>query len=303
MSTGTLGRFTVPVTDGVELAGILATAVDSRGTVIIRTPYNCEIHSAQARSWQARGYTCVIADVRGRYASNGRWHPYRGEGADGAATVRAVLGAPWHRGGITLLGSSYAAHCAVETAWALTSEPHLAAQVTGVVALVPALGRYETARDPNGCPRLADRLGWWFEHGFARRSGPPLGGERADALLAHARHAGAIAAHPLPDPTPAETALWKELWTATPTDLQQRYAQVTAPLLVVTGTQDFFVMEALALHASWPTRASLITGPWGHRLTADRTDPEDSIGERVVGWLQRPDDDSLTSTPFSSRTP
>jgi len=271
--------------------------------VIIRTPYNCEIHAAQARSWQSHGYNCIVADVRGRYASGGRWHPYNGEGADGAATVRAVLGEPWHRGGITLLGSSYAAHCAVETARTLADTPSLAAQVTGVVALVPALGRYETARDPNGSPRLADRLGWWFEHGFTHRSGPPLGGDRAAALLAHASHAGPAAAHPLPDPTPAETALWTELWDATPTDLPERYAQVTAPLLVVTGTQDFFVLEARALHDSWPGRSSLITGPWGHRLTADRTDREGSIGERVVAWMQRTDDDSLTSAHFSPRTP
>ncbi|MDJ0338726.1 CocE/NonD family hydrolase [Cryobacterium sp. PH31-O1] len=293
----------MPVTDGVELEGILATAVNSRGTVIIRTPYNCEIHAAQALSWQARGYSCVIADVRGRYTSGGRWHPYSDEGADGAATVREVLAAPWHRGGITLLGASYTAHCAVETARALTSEPHLAAQVSGVVALVPALGRYETARDPNGCPRLADRLGWWFEHGFARRSGPPLDKVRAAALLAHARHAGPEAAHPLPEPTPEETALWSELWVATPTDVQKRYARITTPLLVVTGTRDFFVREALDLHDSWPGQASLITGPWGHRLAVDPADPAGSIGDRVVAWMQRFDDASHISTPISARKP
>lgn len=301
MSTPAWGRFTVQVADGVVLAGILATALEPRGTVVIRTPYNCEVHATQAASWQARGYNCVVADVRGRYASEGCWHPYNGEGADGAATVRAVLGAPWHHGGITLLGASYAAHCAVETAWALADTPHLAAQLTGVVALVPALGRYETARDPSGSPRIADRLGWWFQHGFERRSGPPLGKDRAAFLLAHALQAGAEAAHPLPQPTFTETALWQELWNATPTDLQTRYARVTAPLLVVTGSQDFFVREALDLHDSWPVRASLVNGPWGHRLTVDRTDPGGSIGERVVAWMQQ-SGGSHTPTPFSPRT-
>ncbi len=295
-----MGRFAVEVADGVVLAGILAIALEPRGTVIIRTPYDCVVHAAQAASWQLRGYNCVVADVRGRYASEGCWHPYDSEGADGAATVQAVLSAPWHQGGITLLGSSYAAHCAVETAWALADTP-CAAQLAGVVALVPALGRYETARDPSGLPRIADRLGWWFQHGFERQSGPQLGKDRAVSLLAHAIHAGAEAVHPLPAPTPTETALWRELWNARPTDLQTRYARITAPLLVVTGTRDFFVREALALHDCWPVRASLINGPWGHRLTVDRADPGGSIGQRVVAWMQH-SAGSRTPTPSYSRT-
>lgn len=304
--------FTVHTPDGIALAGSLAQAPEPRGTVIIRTPYDRTVHDAQARSWQARGYTCLIADVRGRYESTGPWHPYHREGADGEATVRAVLGATWHRGGITLLGSSYAAHCALETARTLTGTPDLAARLTGVVALVPALGRYETARDPQGRPRLRDRLGWWFEHGFGARSGPPLGDERAAALLSHAESAGPEATHPLPNPTLAEAALWRELWAAPRTDLRSRYARVTPPLLVVTGTTDFFVQEALDLYDSWPQPANLICGPWGHRLTADRTagrpaDPRekapghgDSIGARIVAWLQDP---QSTPAPPRPRTP
>ncbi|MBB5640700.1 CocE/NonD family hydrolase [Cryobacterium roopkundense] len=295
-------RFAVQAPDGVTLSGFVAEAAEPRGTVVIRTPYDCEVHTAQARSWQARGYTCLVADVRGRYASAGHWHPYSSEGADGAATVRAVLNSTWHRGGITLLGSSYAAHCALETARALAGVPEHSARIDAVVALVPALGRFETARDPNGCPRLADRFGWWFEHGFERRSGPPLGERRATDLLARAVDAGPEATHPLEDPTAGQADLWRELWAAGPTDLHARYAGATSPLLVVTGAQDFFILEALDLHDSWPAPVSLINGPWGHRLTAERPDPAGSIGERVLAWMQRP------STPyhpahFVSRTP
>ncbi|MDJ0350247.1 CocE/NonD family hydrolase [Cryobacterium sp. PH29-G1] len=283
--------FNVRTADGTTLAGFAAWHPEPRGTVIIRTPYDCAAHVPQARSWQARGYSAVVADVRGRYRSNGQWHPYASEGEDGCDTVRAVLDSGRHAGRLVLSGASYDAHCALETARRLP--PDLGSSLTGVVAAVPALGRYETARNPGGTPRLRDRLGWWYQHGFARTSGPPLPADRLVDLVTVAASEGPTAAHPLTAPTRWQRQLWAELWAARPLPLAARYAQVSAPLLVITGSRDFFVREALHLHRAWSGPAALISGPWGHGLLAD-LDPtvrrsRTSLGDDIVAWLDAPD--------------
>src|SRR5437763_364403 len=70
----------VPVRDGTELAlDLYLPAKDGRPvagklpTLLARTPYDKNGVAAEARWFAARGYAVAVNDVRGRYASPGRW--------------------------------------------------------------------------------------------------------------------------------------------------------------------------------------------------------------------------------------
>jgi putative CocE/NonD family hydrolase len=59
-------------------------------TLILRTPYGVDralTFTALFDAALARGYAVVAQDVRGRYASDGVFDPYRQEGADGYDTI------------------------------------------------------------------------------------------------------------------------------------------------------------------------------------------------------------------------
>ena len=82
----------VPMRDGVVLmATVWRPASPERVPVLVtRTPYG---RSADATGPDfitqaiARGYAVVSQDVRGRYASEGQYEPYRNEGKDGYDTI------------------------------------------------------------------------------------------------------------------------------------------------------------------------------------------------------------------------
>ncbi|MCA9438941.1 MAG: CocE/NonD family hydrolase, partial [Candidatus Omnitrophica bacterium] len=53
------------------------------------------------------GYAIVVQDVRGRFASEGVWDPFRNEARDGHDTLEWVGAQPWCNGKIGLAGGSY----------------------------------------------------------------------------------------------------------------------------------------------------------------------------------------------------
>ena len=266
----------------------------TQGTVLIRTPYGRAQYGAQAGAWQRAGYDVVVQDVRGRYGSTGEWRPYSREGDDGAATAASLARAGLLRGPLVLAGASYDAHCALEAARTLETS-RSAIRAAAVVAMVPALGLFETARNPDGTPRLGDRIGWWHMHGFGRESAPPL----APAELERRCR---IAAEQVPEQLvhdaeygPGARAAWSRLWSAPRTDLETRYGRSKTPLLVVSGRNDFFAAEALALAAAWSGgRTALLWGPWGHRLAGD-LDAGTAAALRAQGGLMARIQDFLES--------
>lgn len=174
----------VPTADGTALATDVRLPDGTRPVpaVLIRTPYGREAHRAELRGWAAHGFAALAQDVRGRHGSPGEWHPYRDhEETDGAATVAWVRAQAWSNGEVVAAGASYAAYCALVTALAA---PEAACDAgpeadlddfhrdgatdnlrrdgapgdlhgddgvpDAVIAVVPALGLTETAREPGG---------------------------------------------------------------------------------------------------------------------------------------------------------
>lgn len=299
--------------DGTVLAGDHHRSVQNtdRGTVLIRTPYDRRQYRAQAGAWLTQGHDVLVQDVRGRYGSTGTWLPYATEGQDGAETARFLEREGLLNGPLFLSGASYDAHCALETARRLEIDGNRL-RAAAVVAMVPALGLFETARDPDGSPRLRDRIGWWHMHGFTAESRAPLASPALERRCHVARERGL--AHTMPENIYGAEApgQWDRLWKAPKLDLATRYGNCQAALLVVSGHRDFFAHEALELAAAWDSgNTGFLTGPWGHRLTGD-LDPaaasslrrQGGLMARVQEFLDRPDVRPFTRefNPFQDDT-
>ncbi len=71
--------------DGVNLrADIYRPTGDGPFAVLLqRTPYDKSNAAPFAQKAVARGYMVVVQDVRGRYASEGEWYPFKHESDDG----------------------------------------------------------------------------------------------------------------------------------------------------------------------------------------------------------------------------
>ncbi|MGW9246358.1 CocE/NonD family hydrolase [Streptomyces badius] len=271
-----------------------------RPAVLIRTPYGRDAHRAELRGWAAHGFAALAQDVRGRHGSPGEWHPYGDhEKADGAATVAWVRAQAWSNGEVVAVGASYAAYCALVTALDGPDGPRDAVAEKGlcdgvpdaVIAAVPALGLTETAREHGGPERLWARAGWWAAHGDRHDSDPDaLARALADAprLLEHLPVAGL--GERLAAGLGRELPSWPRLWADRERGrLVALGSAARLPLLAVGGTRDPFAEDTVALWRGWGGPARLLLGPWGHRLTADRSAPARArvnLGALYVRWAR-----------------
>ena len=98
-------------------------------TVVVRTPYGKDFGSAAALpvNFVPYGYAMAIQDVRGRYASEGRWRPLSDDGRDGADLLAWIAAQPWSDGKAGMIGTSYVG--GTQHALAIEGSPHLAALV------------------------------------------------------------------------------------------------------------------------------------------------------------------------------
>jgi putative CocE/NonD family hydrolase len=74
------------------------------------------------------GYALAVQDVRGRFDSDGEWHPYMHERRDGFDTVEWIHDQPWCDGNIGMIGRSYVGY----TQWMAASD-----RPRGLKAIVP----------------------------------------------------------------------------------------------------------------------------------------------------------------------
>jgi putative CocE/NonD family hydrolase len=81
------------------------------------------------------GYTVVVQDARGRFASQGEFNPNFQEIDDGADCYAWVAQQPWCSGNIGTLGSSYLG----QSQW--LAAPYMPEAVKAMAVLLPAAGR------------------------------------------------------------------------------------------------------------------------------------------------------------------
>ena len=124
----------VAMRDGVRLATDIylparnGVPVEGKFPVILeRTPYTKERPAASNRVFVAHGYVVVCQDVRGRYASEGRWRPLRDDPNDGFDTAQWIGAQPWSNQRIGTVGSSYDG--ATQHALAIANAPYVQAMI------------------------------------------------------------------------------------------------------------------------------------------------------------------------------
>jgi len=125
--------------DGVTLrADIFRPAGDGKYPVLLeRTPYDKKGETDFGRRAAAHGYVVVVQDVRGRYASDGEWYPFKHESADGYDTVEWAASLPNSNGKVGMFSGSYVG--ATQMLAAIAHPPHLA----GICPIVTASNYHE----------------------------------------------------------------------------------------------------------------------------------------------------------------
>ncbi|MFB3924354.1 MAG: CocE/NonD family hydrolase [Terriglobia bacterium] len=118
--------------DGAALrADVYRPKAEGRYPVILqRTPYDKHGVEDSALRMAASGYVVIIQDVRGRYASDGEWHPFVRETQDGYDTVEWAASLPYSNGKVGMFGGSYVG--ATQMHAAIAAPPHLAGTMSDV---------------------------------------------------------------------------------------------------------------------------------------------------------------------------
>jgi putative CocE/NonD family hydrolase len=131
------------------------TAAGSYPVLLQRTPYDkaSDDNVATARELAARGYIVAVQDIRGRYASDGKWvWAYQdpadtSDAQDGYETVEWAAGLSGSDGQVGTWGHSYPSWCVWQLAG--TAPPSLgAAFASGMSSqlMAPTFGIFETGR-------------------------------------------------------------------------------------------------------------------------------------------------------------
>jgi putative CocE/NonD family hydrolase len=301
---------TIPVRDGARLAADLhqPPGEGRRPVLVIRTPYGKQGYRDEQLVAKAveRGYAVVVQDVRGRYASDGVFDPYKHEGLDGYDTIEWLARQPWSTGKIATAGLSYPG--AAQWLAAIEAPPHL-------VCAFPAMcfssarqffyfgGAFDLSWLPwvainiapddrrrrgvaAGAQTVKDAREWWKAHGREALLRVPL---RDQPMLA-----GAVPFYFEWLDHPDDGPYWHFA------DIESRHHEVRVPIFNFSGWHDegYGPIGATRNYAGLRARAAtpearsprLVIGPWVH----GRPTPETrTVGDRDFGEHAGLDYDAL----------
>ena len=258
-------REQIPMRDGIRLAANVFLPPDRARmpAILERTPYGKG--NGLTPNYQAfvdRGYAVVVEDVRGRYESEGVFHPLHQEPADGDDTLNWIARQPWSDGKIGMIGGSYRG--IVQWKAAVLNNPHLK-------AIFPVVSGYDDYRDrfysTGGALKLGGRLEWMSENLRAPGYHPdfnkyvlhlPLGTSDIAATGTISDMYREALAHPSFD------SFWRAIST------KEQIQKIRVPVFAVGGWYDNFAesdLEAFAaLHKTSGLNRILI-GPWPHNMS------------------------------------
>ena len=280
----------MPMRDGTILRGNI-TRPSSAGqfpVIIERTPYNKEGGSENSigspEFFAQRGYAVVVQDVRGRFASEGEFYPFRDDGAgvnrDGYDTVEWAAAQPWSDGKVGMIGGSYSGVTQYRNA--LSRPPHLRALF--VRESSADYVREWVYRD--GAFELGFSLAWAHHVTHANLAHLVTGEEyeRHKGILdkVHEEMDDWYARLPLyPCPFLEGLSDWHNIWLDHPEDgpywwqfnIEKGHDQIETPMYHLGGWFDIFLAGTLKNFSGLKKRArtpearqsqKLILGPWVH---------------------------------------
>jgi putative CocE/NonD family hydrolase len=316
MTTIEVSDVGVPMRDGVRLYTRLYVPPGGPHPALLRrTPYPWEWRGADAfnlpnEEVAARGYAHAVQYVRGRFASEGTFEPFRDDVADGYDAIQWLTEQPWCNGRVGMYGQSYEA--TAQTAAVVSGHPALA-------CIVPqAFGLSFTAGFPYHSPgvfALGAALGWAAQvvaeaesvaaEPHAGATVEQTGNEIYEMYAAAAKtgwHEGLLDMttafrHHL-DPVLAKRpgrdlelmrvyAPWWRSWVDARSAADPYWADISVadrpdlaiPALHISGWLDQFVAGTIERFVRWRNRAAtpelrtaqrLIVGPWAHGLSSEQ---------------------------------
>lgn len=249
-----------------------------------RTPYNRAGDTHTASELASHGYVVIIQDVRGRFASEGEFYPFRNESADGYDTVEWGAALPGSNGHVGMFGGSYVG--ATQMLAAIAKPPHLDA----IFPYVTAAEYYE------GWTYQGGSLMQWFASSWSS-------GLTIDTLT---RKAAArerpkewtstlpVEAYRMTDPPPVSAlAPYFQDWVSHETNddywrpwkISDHYAEMKVKALHGGGWHDIFLggsirnYEGMSKVSLAREDQRLLLGPWAHAATS----AEGKVGDVVFG--------------------
>jgi putative CocE/NonD family hydrolase len=234
--------------DGVTLrADIYRPAADGSYPVLLtRTPYNKDNTASFGQEGAARGFMVVVQDVRGRFASEGEWYPFKHETDDGYDTIEWVAALPHSNGKVGMFSGSYVG--ATQMLAAIGHPPHLA----GICPVVTASNYHENWAYQGGA----------FEQWFNESWTSSLAQDTLDRRVAEAKNAlvGStvlpLSQYPLFNVTKAmdgagltrSLAPYFQDWLDHPTydsywkqwSIEENYEKIQVPSLTIAAWYDIF---------------------------------------------------------------
>jgi uncharacterized protein len=275
--------------DGVTLrANVYRPAQPGRWpTLLLRTPYGKD--SLDQLQWSGidpvqatrHGFVVVIQDVRGRFASDGAWEPFRFEREDGYDSVEWAARLPASNGRVGMFSGSYCG----STQWlaAIERPPSLAAISPALTWSEPMDGLFARG----GAFELGLSLRWALENGYDTLGRLGLDDDerrrRTDAVIDDWDRLGdvgywdlpvhdiaALRRHRLPD-LGGVRAL-DEPALAARCRVAGLHDRVEAPSFHTAGWYDIFsqgTLENYRAMAAAGREARLVVGPWTHHAFAD----------------------------------
>jgi uncharacterized protein len=260
--------------------------------ILIRTPYGRAAEDLQARFYCRRGFAVVLQHVRGRFQSEGEWHPFVHEGKDGYDTIEWVAAQPWCTGKVAMVGGSYSAW--VQWAAAVERPPHLAAVVPAASPSDPFCGMpYE-----HGVFYMFGAL-WWLDVTSRNATADPSG---AAMLAVSARDWSQLLARlPVVELDKVvlgrQDAVWRRWVRHNSNDrywrrvgFLDRLQKVTIPVFHQAGSFDPLTTSTIInyrrLRAHGHNDQKLVIGPWTHSGET-RTVGGRDFGERAIFDLRQ----------------
>lgn len=239
-----------------------------------RSPYGrgALFGATQGVLYAERGYQVVIQSCRGTFGSEGSFVPQVHEKADGLAALAWIRRQPWYGGTIAMFGPSYLGY----TQWAIAGEKE--AELAAIVPTI-TMPHFGLPTYDGGSFSLANCLEWSSMMANMQRGGRGM----ARIVLAQLRGGSpalrrGLATLPLSESDTVAVGHhvdfyqdWlthgpdDEYWTRQ--DHRPTVANVTAPVLMVTGWYDIFLpwqIESYQLLRAAGNTPRLVVGPWFH---------------------------------------
>jgi uncharacterized protein len=283
----------VKMRDGITLrADIYHPKADGKFPVLLnRTPYDKTGAAYFGMKAAARGYVLIAQDVRGRYASEGDWYPFKYESQDGYDTVEWAAALPYSNGKVGMYGGSYVG--ATQYLAAIAKPPHLA----GICPNYTASNYHDGWTYQDGAFEQWFNESWTMElaeNTLSRRI------EQGGEALAWSQTLPLLSYPVLEAPSATTLAPYFTDWLAHPSyddywkqwSIEEHYPQIQVPVFSLGAWYDIFLGGTLTNYARLKNEAGTDAARHGQRLMI-------YVGGHAGGW----NDKKVGAVEFGDKLP